>query len=219
MNLDELKMNWKAYDRRMHAAQLIDERIIVSMITERSSAHFNTVKRQYLAGFAWMLICLAAGVAILWGNPFDYRQAIQYIPIGIYTVCLLILLISMVRSYVALQTITISHHTIDVALKEIIAVYERPKRFMKYILIVFLFSQVVLFPLSFLPRNIEQMGLWTALFERLIPISIAAGLLLLAHKLGAFKEHGLLKFKRDLDELRELKTMAGELNEIVPGRG
>jgi hypothetical protein len=79
----------------------------------------------------------------------------------------------MVRSFIALRHIT-HHRTIDDSLKKIIAVYEKPKRFVKYILIIFLISQVVLFPLSFLPRNIENMGLWTALAERLISISIAA---------------------------------------------
>jgi hypothetical protein len=213
MNLDDLKSTWKVYDQRLQAAQTLNEKIIVSMITERSSTRFSTVKTQYVVGLAWMLVCLTAGIAILWGNPFDYRYKIQYIPTGIYTICLIIVLIDMVRSFIALRHIAIHHHTIDDSLKKIIAVYEKPRRFLKYILIIFLISQVVLFPLSFLPRNIETMGLWTALAERLIPISIAALLLFAAHKFGAFKDRHAKKFKTDLDELGELRKMSGELND------
>ena len=89
--------------------------------------------------------------------------------------------------------------------------YEKPKKFLKYTLIVFLFTQVFLFPLSFLPPSIERLGFWPALAERMIPIAIVAGLLIIASKLGAFKERQGERFKNDLSELQELKAMAMEL--------
>jgi hypothetical protein len=181
------------------------------MITERSSARFAKVRRQYLLGLAWMLICLLFGIAVLAGNPFDYDLAIQYVPTAIFCVCLTILITALIRSYVDLHSVTINHDTIEVSLKKIIAVYERPQQFLKYTLIVFLFTQVFLFPLSFLPRSIERLGLWAALAERLIPISVAVLMLFAAHKLGAFKERNGKKFKEDLNELEELKAMASEL--------
>jgi len=79
------------------------------------------------------------------------------------------------------------------------------------VVIVFLFSQVVLLPLSFLPKNIEQFGFWPAMAERLIPISISGFLLFAAYKLGAFKERNAEKFKDDLNELETLKAMKSEL--------
>lgn len=212
MNLDELKITWQSVDRRLQATRLINEKIIVSMITERSTVRFSTVRRQYIAGFVWMVICLGAGVAILLTNPFDYRFTIQYVPMGIFTVCLALLLIDMVRSFLALQRVTIHSKTISESLRQIIAIYERPKRILRYVVLTFIFSQVVLFPLSFLPKTIESRGLWFALAERLIPISIALILLFVAHKLGAFKERNVLKFKDDLNELDELNKMSLELN-------
>jgi hypothetical protein len=211
MNLDELKMVWLDYDRRLQSTQLINEKIIISMITERTSSRFLKVKRQYILGFTWMFICLCAGVLILASNPFDYQMPLQYVPIGIYTACIIILIIGMILAYNKLQKISIHHNTIDTALRKIISVYEKPKKFFTYTVIVFLFCQVVLFPLSFLPHHIGTMGLWTALGERLIPIAISALLLLVAYHFGAFKERHAAKFKEDLNELEELKTMSNEL--------
>jgi hypothetical protein len=211
MNLDELKTEWKQFDQKVQSTQRINEKIIVSMITERSSERFLKVRRNYLFGLAWMLVCLLFGIAILAGNPFDYEFTIQYVPTAIFCVCLLILISALFKLYLDLQKVDITHSTVELSLKKIIAVYERPQQFLKYTVIVFLFTQVFLFPLSFLPRSIERLGLWFALAERLLPISIAALMLFIAHKLGAFKEPHKKKFMNDLSELHELKAMVSEL--------
>jgi hypothetical protein len=92
-------------------------------------------------------------------------------------------------------------------------VYVKPKKFLRYTLVIFLVSQVFLFPLSFLPPNIERMGLWKALAERIIPISISALMLFIAYKLGAFKDRHGKKFREDQRELQELRTMSLELQD------
>lgn len=211
MNLDELKTAWKTYDKRLQSTQQLNERILINMITERSSSRFTKVRRHYVLGFVWMVICLLFGVAVLASNPFDYDYTLQYVPIAIFCVCLIILSAALLKSYVDLQQVTINHNTLQASLKKIITVYERPRKFLGYTLIAFLFTQVFLFPLSFLPRSIERLGLWLALGERLIPISIALLLLFAAHKLGAFKDRNGEKFKEDLSELEELKAMSSEL--------
>jgi hypothetical protein len=217
MNLDELKAAWKIFDDRLQATQVINEKIIISMITQRSSTRFSKVKTEYVLGLSWMLICLMVGCAVFFGNPFDYELTVQYIPIAIYCICLIILMASLVTAYLQWQNISITHNNLDVALRKIIAVYERPKKFINYTLIVFLATSVCLFPLSFLPHSIERLGFWPALGERLIPMSVAAFLLFIAHKMGAFRERHVEKFKEDLGELEELKVMSAELskNEIV----
>jgi hypothetical protein len=213
MNIDELKTAWKMYDRRVQSTQLLNEKILISMITERSNARFSKVRRSYVLGLLWMAICFSFGIAILVSNPFDYNFTIQYAPVAIFCVCLAILSGAMIKSYLQLQQITINHNTLQSALQKIIAVYEQPRKFLKYVLIVFLFTQVFLFPLSFLPKSIARIGFWPALAERIIPISIALVMLLIAHKLGAFKERHKDKFKDDLTELEELKILSRELEE------
>lgn len=213
MNLDELKTAWKAYDRKLQSTQAINEKIIVSMVTERSGNRFSKVRKQYILGLAWMLICLMFSVLIILTNPFDYEYTLQYIPMVIFAVGVTILITGMTISYLKIHGITITHQNVGEALKDIIAVYEKPKKFLYYTVIVFLFSQVFLFPLSFLPRSIENKGLWPALAERIIPISIAALMVFVAYKLGAFKERHVDKFREDLNELESLKAMAAELAE------
>lgn len=213
MNLDEMQTVWKAYDRQLQRTRAISEKIIVSMIAERSKARFASVRRQYLVGFGWLLLCLGAGGAVLWGNPFDYTYTWQFAPVALYCIGLIFLLSDMILAFRNLKRIAFHHHALDIALRNVIAVYERPRRFMRYILYGFLFSQIFLFPLSFLPRAIERMGLWTALGERLIAIAVALLLLYVAHRLGAFKERHRDKFKHDLSELESLKAIVAELQE------
>ena len=72
-------------------------------------------------------------------------------------------------------------------------------------------STAILFPLSFLPRKIERVGLWGGIIETLIPILIAAVMVFIAFKLGAFKERNGKKFEEYTNELEELKSLSDEL--------
>jgi flagellar biosynthesis protein FliQ len=211
MNVDELKTAWQSLDRKLLATKTLNEKLITSIVTERSGNRFQTVRRNYLIGFAWLILCLGAGLAVFFGNPFGYEYTLQYIPMIIYCVGLLIITGWMMQSYLHLGRIKLDQANIRTALKDIVAVYERPKKLMGYVLWVFLFSQTILFPLSFLPKSINRLGFWPALGERMIPISIAILMLFVAHKLGAFKERQGAKFKEDLNELEQLKKMAAEL--------
>lgn len=214
MNLEELKMAWSSYDQQLKASQRIQDEVITSMITNRSSSRFSGVRKKYMIGILWMMLCLIAGVVIITTNPFDYRFGLQYIPMCIYSTCILVLIIGIIKNYLRLHTITIEKETLEVSLKSIIQEYEKPQRFMHYTLIVLLFTAVVLFPLSFLPAAIEKMGWGIALAERLVPIAISALLLFIAYKLGAFREKNAPRFKEDLSELEQLKAMSKELNGI-----
>lgn len=212
MNVDELKTAWQNLDKKLHATKTLNEKLITSIVTERSGNRFQTVRRNYLIGFAWLTLCLVAGLAVIFGNPFDYEYTMQYIPMAIYCLGLLIISGWMMQSYTHLGRIKLDQSNIRSALKDIVAIYERPQKLMRYVLWVFIFSQTILFPLSFLPKSIERVGLWPALGERIIPIAIAVMMLYIAHKLGAFKERHGTKFKADLNELEQLKMMVAELD-------
>ncbi len=211
MNLEELKSAWTAYDHQLKASQQIQERLITSMITTRSASRFSSVRKKYLLGMAWMTLCLVAGLVIITTNPFDYHSMLQYIPMALYSLCLLMLVTSMLKGYLRLQTITIEKETLEVSLRNIIREYEKPQQLMKYTLITLVFTAAVLFPLSFLPNTVKTMGLSLAVAERLIPIAISALLLFVAYKLGAFRERNAPRFKEDLTELEQLKALSREL--------
>ena len=211
MNIEDMKAAWKDYDRKLQSTRDINEKILLTMIAEKSENRFANVRRKYQLSLLWMFVCLSFSLLVIFTNPFDYRFTIQYTPMVIFAVGLVILMTDMLKSYATFEKISLTHYNIGEGLKRIIAVYEKPKKFLRYVIYVFLFSQVVLFPLSFLPRNVEQMGLGAALAERLIPIAINALLLFVAYKMGAFKERNAEKFKEDLNELESLKKMSAEL--------
>lgn len=213
MNLQDLKETWNAMDRKLAKTQLIQERIITSLITTRSTTRFSSVKRNYVLGLMWMTLASSAGILIIATNPFDYKFMIQYMPAIFYSICLVTLTIGQLKRYRYLATIDINQESVSSSLQSIIREYERPRKFLNYTLVIFLFTGVFLFPLSFLPRQADKLGWVLALAERLIPISISALLLFVAHKLGAFKERHIGQFKNDLNELNQLKMLAHEVAE------
>jgi hypothetical protein len=210
MNLEDLKTSWSELDRKLSTTQLIQEKIIISLITTRSSDRFSSVRKNYRLGLIWMIVCFLIGIVIITTNPFDYIFLLQYLPVAMYSVCLLILTIGLFTKYLHLNRIVIDHKSVASSLRGIILEYERPRKFLTYTLIVFLLT-AIFFPLSFLPRQVDKMGWGLALAERLIPMSISALLLFVAYKLGAFKERHVDKFKEDLNELNQLKKLSQEL--------
>ena len=211
MNLEELKATWTALDRKLATTQLIQEKIIISLITTRSSTRFSSVRKNYLLGLTGMIVAFVAGILIIITNPFDYEFFVQYVPLILYSVCILILIIGQFKRYYYLTHIVIDHKSVASSLRSIIVEYERPRKFLNYTLIIFLITGIFLFPFSFLPHHVDTLGWGWALAERLIPISISVLLFYAAHKLGAFKERHVDEFKGDLNELNQLKMLSKEV--------
>lgn len=210
MNLDELKLAWKDYDRKLESTQQINERIITSMITERSRSTWGQARRYYTFGFVLSAVWFLLAIAILIGNPFDYKSLMQYAPIFIMSLCFLAFLVLFVIHYRKIDSINIHHTNLDESLKRIIAIYEKPRALLRGVLYIYL-AAAFAFPISFLPTKIARSGVWEAIFDTLIPMAISAALLLIASKLGAFKERHQQKFEKNLNELQELRALSAEL--------
>ncbi|MBA4053283.1 MAG: hypothetical protein C0490_01085 [Marivirga sp.] len=210
MNLDELKTAWRDYDRKLQSTQLINERIITSMITERSRSTWGQARRYYIFGFVSTSFWFLLGIAVLIGNPFDYQDIIQYTPIAVMSLCFLAFLILFIINYRKLDSINIHHDNLDASLKKIIKLYEKPRKLLTGVLYIYLVAAFA-FPISFLSQKIARTGVWEAILDTLIPMAISAALLLIASKLGAFKERHKLKFEKNLNELQELKALSAEL--------
>lgn len=214
MELEELKAVWKEYDAKLLSGKAISDKLIASMIKEKSQSRLSKVKQRYLFGIFYLMLWLIAGLAVVIGNPFDYTQILEFLPMVIYCVCMLVLIISMVNTNRNLQKIEINQDTIETSLSKIIAViekYENPNRFMGWTLKLMLISTTFLLPLSFLPRKIERAGLWNGIIDTIIPIAISFALVIIAHKLGAFKGRQGNRFVEYLHELKDLKGLSKEL--------
>ncbi|WP_256010145.1 hypothetical protein [Desertivirga xinjiangensis] len=214
MNLEEMKTAWQEYDVKLQSAQVINQKLINSMIKERSSSRLSKVKKQYVALLSFMVFWVVVDLAVLIGNPFDYTQTVEYIPIGIRCLCMVLLVLALTRFIHSLTKIEIGADSIVVNLQKVIRIvsqYERPGRLLALTLSLMLLSSAVLFPLSFLPRKIELMGFWGGLTDTMIPITISIIVIVIAHLLGAFKSRQGEKFQEDLKELMELKGLSEEL--------
>ena len=215
MELDELKATWKQLDIKLQNTQLISDKIIVSMIRERSSSRLAKVKRRYLFLLLYLAIWLSVGVAVLAGNPFDYSMQLEFAPIFVYCACLSVLTLFLIKINIDLQNVEVNQDSISISIKKIISIiekYENPNQFLSWARRLLLVSTTVLFPLSFLPRKIARVGLQAGLIDTLIPILISAILVFVAYKLGAFKERNADRFKEYLTDLNELKGLSEQMN-------
>ncbi len=211
MNIEELKSAWQVYDKKIQSAQSINEKLIESMIKERSVSRVSVIKRQYQAFFFMLTAELFLILAILAGNPFDFKYKVQYIPYVLLGIGIIIAFLNLLKLYRKLNG-TLSGNSIGVFLKNILEMYEQNKVFEKWFGFIFL-SVGFIIPLSFLPQKMERNSLTTSILETAVMMAGTLLLYLIAFRLGAFKNRHKEKFRNDLAELNELKAMSLELKE------
>ncbi len=211
MELEELKTTWGLYDKKIMSTQTITQKIIESMIKERSVSRVERLKKQYFGFFVLLIVEAGFMLAILFGNPFDFKYQIQFLPFLLLLMGILVAFINLTQYYEKINTSLIDKN-IGAFLKGILDFYEKNKTYEKWFGII-LFSIGFLVPLSFLPPKIEKYGIQKALLDTAIPMLISLVLYFLAFKLGAFKKRHKENFKSDLEEYNELKGMSSELGE------
>lgn len=213
--LDELKTAWKTYDKKIERSRVLSDRLIVSMIREKSQSRLTRVRRNYQMGVGYMLFWFILGMTVIIGNPFDFKQMTEYLPIAVYCLCVLVLGAAMLKTSLQLQNIKIADSNLQEALlniTEILRKYNRPGKFLGLTLKILL-STAVLFPLSFLQRKVENEGLISGLLETLLAMSISGAMIIIAQKAGAFREKNSTKFDEYHRELQELRALSDELND------
>jgi hypothetical protein len=211
MNVEELKTAWQVYNKKIQAVETINERLIESMIKERSVSRISAIKRQYIGLLMVLVAELIVLAAILTGNPFDFKYKLQFVPYALLSIGVLAAFLNLLKIYRKLNAPS-SASSIGVFLKNILNMYEQNKVFEKWMGIIFLSAGFIM-PFSFLPQKIERNGLTNAL---VVTIAIIAGTILLyiiAFKAGAFKNRNKEKLAKDLAEFNELKAMSQELAE------
>ena len=208
MNLDELKTAWQEYDSRLAATEEINQKVIASMIRERSVSRVARIRRRYtemLCLFLFYAVCLTG---FFFGNPFDYTSIIQYLPLTGLTLGSILMVVFLFRARLAIQKVNVERHNLNEALEQIILVYVSYRKIFKYIT-SFVFLSAVLINLSFLPGIIANRGLWMAV----LMMSVVYLTLFICFYYFYFKRKIHLKegkeekgLKADLEELKELKS-------------
>ena len=125
MNLAELKSAWNEYDDKLKTVHSINDKIILSMIRERSKSRLSRIGNRYKLSFIlntiWILIIIAA----LLTNPFDFTHPVQYIPIATLGLCLVIFTGISVKSYRELLAVDIHSLSLEDSLTKIIRIFEK----------------------------------------------------------------------------------------------
>lgn len=211
MDIEQLKNEWKRYSQKLALSQRLNEEVIQSMLRERSRSRVSKIRRDTVIYLILMLVNLVFLTGIFAGNPFDFRYAAQYIPYGLLTVGVLLAMLSLIKT---LQRFNVNTNKVNLYafLKTTIEEYEKNKKMESWFGMI-IFSSGVLTVFSFLPKKLENKGLWPALGETAISIAITLAIYFIAFKLGAFKNRKKEGFENDLKELNELKAMASELND------
>ena len=101
---------------------------------------------------------------------------------------------------------------IDHYVKEIVAIYDRNKRFEKWFGLSF-FAVGLLVPFSFIPNKIARIGVVGALIDTAIMILITWIMFFAAFKFGFFRNRHKEKLQKDLEDWKELKALANDMTE------
>ena len=206
MDIDQLKSEWRQYDQKLAVSQRLNEKVIQSMLRERSRSRVSRIRRGTIVYMILMFINLALLAAIFAGNPFDFKYNVQYIPYGLLAIGVLLATGSLIKT---LRRFNVNTNKVNLHnfLRTTIEEYEKNKKMERWFGAI-IFSAGVLTVFSFLPKKLENKGLWPALGETLISIIITLAIYFIAFKLGAFKNRKKEGFENDLKELNELKAIA-----------
>ncbi len=204
MNLEELKSAWQVYDQKLQSSQAINEKIIMSMIKERSMSRVSRIERENMILILLMFLELFFLIAVFAGNPFDFEYFWQYVPYLLLLVGNLMAIAVLIKVYKSLKT-EITDSNLSIFLKNIINFYEKNKKVEAWFGII-MFVSGCLTVFSFLPHKLTKKSLPTAIFDTLIPLFICIAIYFIAFKLGAFKNRKSEEFKKDLKELEKLSS-------------
>lgn len=211
MNIEELKVEWTAYNKKLTVSQRLNEQLIQSMLKERSRSRISKLRKENIFLLLYMVIVLIFLVAIFIGNPFDFNYTWQYLPYSMLTVGVILAIFSLYKS---LRNFNVDINTIclDDFLKKTIAAYEKNKKREQWFGIILLFAGASTV-FSFLPKKLAHKGLLPALAETAIMLLVTLLIYFIAFKLGVFKNKKKEGFENDLKELNELKAISSELNQ------
>lgn len=209
MELDVLKKSWEQLDKRIQHATTLNQKLIETIISSRVMTTVDKIKRLYNSFYIVLTVEVIFLIAILLGNPFDFKYWAQYIPYSLLLVGVIIAFFNLLSLSRSIRKLSPGNQ-IDRYVKGIVSLYDQNKRFEKWFGVI-LFSIGLMVPFSFLPAKVERMGLSGALVDIAIMMSISLVIYLVAFKLGAFKNPYKDRLKKDLAEWEELKVLAEEM--------
>jgi hypothetical protein len=204
MELDELKSTWGRYEQQIAATQRISEKMITSMLQERSRSRVAGIRRENNLLLVYLVLLLGVMAAIFIGNPFDFTYGWQYIPYGLLCAGVIAAIVRLLGNQQDLNT---DVHSTGLALflQKVIRGYEKSAKMEAWFgWLMFAGGLATVF--SFLPHKLQHKALWPALGETGIGVGITLLIYFVAFKAGAFRNRKKEGFEQDLRELNELNA-------------
>jgi hypothetical protein len=209
MNIEEMKTAWEQYNQKLIVSQQLNQQMIVGILKERSRSRVSRIRKENFVQLALMTVISVFLLALLIGNPFDFRYVLQYVPYGILLTGVLLAIGSVYKSLRQFD-VNLNKENLGVFLKRTIEEYEKNrKRNGWFGTIIFFAGTLTIF--SFLPHKLDHKDMWRALAETAINLGITLAIYFIAFRLGAFKDRKREGFESDLKELEELKASSMEL--------
>jgi len=199
-NFEELQTAWQALDKKWAAQKALSEKLVLSMISERSGSTLTAMGRKNLAMAALFLFYTVFFTACIVGNAFDYEQPLFYIPLFIEVITCFVFAVLLWKVYRNINNVQLSRENLAAGLRKVISVNEQHLIMSRKIWWCYFIAGIA-FPFTFLPRVIEHRGMTEALGLTAIPVVIISVLVLMIKKLSLFKDRKNDLLKKNLQEL------------------
>src|SRR5688572_11655462 len=98
MNIEDIKTEWKQFNRQLESSQRLNEHLLTSMLKERSRSRVSKIRRDNIIYLVLMFANLAFLAAIFIGNPFDFKYSLQYAPYALLAGGVILAVVALVKS-------------------------------------------------------------------------------------------------------------------------
>ena len=209
MELDVLKQSWERLDKKIQHTAIFNQTLVERIISSRVVTTVDKIKTMYNGFYVVLGVETVALIGILAGNPFDFKYTLQFLPYMLLMIGVVIAFFNLLHISRSIAKLS-AKSAIDHYVKEIVAIYDRNKRFEKWFGLSFL-AVGFLVPFSFMPNKIARMGVVGALIDTAIMILITWIMFIAAFKFGFFRNRHKEKLQKDLEDWKELKALANEM--------
>ncbi|MBC7885480.1 MAG: hypothetical protein H7X99_08390 [Saprospiraceae bacterium] len=205
MQLEELKTEWQKLERKVELCENLNEKLIHTIISGKSNYILDQMKQKHRALLLILFIEIIALMAVLLGNPFDFRYFIQYLPFVLLIIIILMAAISLFRFHKSIIT-DLSKNNLKITIQNILNYFSKNKVYDAYFGSISL-AIGLLVPWSFLPNKIDNKGWEAGVTDTLIMMVITIIIYLIAFKSGAFKNRDQEKLSDTMNEWNELQHL------------
>lgn len=201
-NFETLQAAWKACDQQLASQKAMNEKLMLSMMRDRSGSTLAAMSRKNGAMAFLFSVYTVFFIACIAGNAFDYTHPLYYIPLAVQGITCGIFATWLLLVYRAISRVGLSGENLAGGLRQVIRANEQHLVVSRRIWWCYFIAGVA-FPFTFLPRAIDHWGLSAALGFMAIPVVIMVALVLLAKRLHFFEDRQHELLKQNLDELED----------------